>query len=142
MKLTLLKPTAKSPTRANPGDAGLDLYASEQVTVHAGQTALVKTGIAIELDPGTVGYVCSRSGLALKNSVFVLNAPGVVDSSYRGEVGVILHNASHGPYQVNAGDRIAQLVVQSVLHPVLDIVDSLEATQRGANGFGSSGVQA
>lgn len=139
MKLTLLHPEARAPRRAHPTDAGLDLYACEHAVVNAGQTALVSTGVAVQLDPGMVAYVCSRSGMAAKHAVFVLNAPGVIDEGFTGPIGVILHNVGFEPFYIKPGDRIAQLVVQSVLHPVLDIVDSLEATQRGANGFGSTG---
>lgn len=140
MKIKLLTPSAIAPNRAKEGDAGLDLYAAESIYLYAGHTTLIRTGIAIELDPGTVGYVCSRSGMALKHSVFVLNAPGVVDSSFRGEVGVILHNAGSYEYHVRAGDRVAQLVVQSILHPVLEIVEVLTETDRGTGGFGHTGT--
>ena len=128
------------PVYAKPGDAGADLVSAEEVVINPGETKLVMTGTSIAMPPAVVGMVCSRSGLAAKNSVFVLNAPGIVDSGYRGEIGVILHNAGQLPFSAQPGDRIAQLVF--VRHVVADLnqVESLDQTERGASGFGSTGV--
>ena len=135
-----LNARATIPVAANPGDAGFDLHASEEVFITPGSTALVKTGLAISIPEGTVALVCSRSGLALKESLFVLNAPGIVDSGYRGEVGVILHNAGFRSAVVRVGDRIAQMMFQEYLTPSFAVVDELDSTARGEGGFGSSGV--
>lgn len=131
--------TAILPTRAKAHDAGFDLYADQDRWVVPGCPETVPTGIALALPEGTVGMVCSRSGLAAKHGIFVLNAPGIIDSGYRGEVGVVLANHTSTPYQVRAGDRIAQLVITPVLTPAVVEVDELEATDRGTGGFGSSG---
>jgi dUTP pyrophosphatase len=135
-----LNDSATLPVAANFGDAGFDLHASEQIIVQPGQTALVKTGLAIAIPHGTVALVCSRSGLALKNSLFVLNAPGIVDSGYRGEIGVILHNLGKEPVLIMVGDRIAQMMFQTYLSPHFKTVDKLADSARGTGGFGSSGV--
>lgn len=129
------------PEFARVGDAGADLRASHDVTLLAGQTALVKTGVKLGMPDGVVALVCSRSGLAVKNGVFVLNAPGVVDSGYRGEVGVILHNSGFNRFEVKRGDRIAQLMFQKVESPTFVIVDELSETERGEGGFGSTGKE-
>lgn len=131
------------PTFARRGDAGADLRSSEDIVVGAGKSVLVKTGVKLALPEGYVALVCSRSGLALKNSVFVLNAPGVVDSGYRGEIGVILHNAGHEVFDVAKGDRIAQLMIQKVESPRWVWVESFDEdeTERGNAGFGSTGKE-
>ena len=131
------------PSYANAGDAGADLYSSETVTLPAGERRLVGTGTRVQLPENSVGFVCSRSGLAHSNGVFVLNAPGVVDNGYTGEIKVNLMNLSHTDYTVTAGDRIAQLVVQTSVQvnflPVTqEVFDELE-TQRGDTGHGDSG---
>lgn len=127
------------PETARPGDAGFDLRAREAVLIPAGGRALVPTGVRVSLPADRVAYVCSRSGLALHHGIAVLNAPGVVDSNYRGEVGVILRNESGEDYRVEPGDRIAQLVVQRVELPDWEVVEELESSVRGDGGFGSSG---
>ena len=129
-----------APSFANPGDAGMDLRAKESTRIWPGGRALIQTGVRISIPHGTVGLVCSRSGLALKHGVFVLNAPGVIDSGYTGEIGVILYNSGDDPFDVTRGDRIAQFLVMPVLHPVLEFVTTLDATERGEGGFGSSGT--
>lgn len=128
------------PSFAKPGDAGMDLKASIGHKLYPGERALIPTGIKIALPFGTVGFVCPRSGLALKKGITVLNAPGVVDAGYRGEIGVVLFNASEDPFVIQSGDRIAQLLVLPVLHPSLEFVESLDDTERGEGGFGSTGV--
>lgn len=139
LEISLLKDSAILPTRATPDAAGLDLYAAETATLDPGRRCLIGTGIAIALAPWHVGLVCPRSGMALREGVTVHNAPGIVDPDYRGEVGVILINQGDEPYRVQAGARIAQLVIVPFASPRIVEVDALPATQRGAGGFGSSG---
>jgi dUTP pyrophosphatase len=127
------------PKYATRGDAGADLTASGYTMVPAGSRALVKTGIKIAIPEGYVGLVHPRSGLALKHGITVLNAPGTIDSGYRGEVGVILYNSGAENFEIRAGDRIAQLVIQKVETAEFEIVDALIDTDRGEGGFGSTG---
>lgn len=129
---------AKVPTQGNPGDAGYDLHAIESNTVHPGHRALFGTGIAVAIPEGYVGFIKPRSGLAWKNGIDVLG--GVIDSGYRGEVRVIIHNTStHVGFNVNVGDRIAQLVIQPVASLDIREVETLPEAQRGQGGFGSTG---
>lgn len=134
-----LTDTAILPTRAHPGDAGLDLYADESVTLGPGEHRLISTGISIALDSWRVGLVCPRSGLALHEKVTVLNAPGVVDSSYRGCVGVLLINHGNQPFIVKRKMRIAQLLVMDTMTESLLEVVTLPPSGRDTQGFGSSG---
>lgn len=127
------------PQAASAGAAAVDLCASEDGLLPAHLTRLFKTGLSVAIPSGHVGLVCSRSGLALKHSVFVLNAPGVVDSDYRGEIGVILHNAGGQNYEVQRGDRIAQLLIIPVVTAQFQAVEKLPETDRGGGGFGSTG---
>lgn len=127
------------PRYATLGSAGLDLSSVEDVELKPGERTLVATGIAIALPSNTVGMVCPRSGLAIKHGVTVLNAPGIIDSDYRGELKVILANLSNKTFKVSQGDRIAQLVITSVTQPQLTEVEALDDTERGNGGFGSTG---
>jgi len=138
-----LDPSAVLPAVAREGDAGLDLRSRVDVTVPpGGGRALVPTGISLEIPPGRAGFVLPRSGLALRHGITCLNAPGLLDSGYRGEVSVLLVNHDPAePFEVRAGDRIAQLVVMAVEQPVLVEVDELSASERGDGGFGHSGVR-
>ena len=135
-----LDPDLPLPTYAHPGDAGLDLHARDDAHVPAGGgRALVPTGIAIAIPPGHAGFVLPRSGLALRHGVGVVNAPGLIDAAYRGELKVILLNTDPAEgYTVHRGDRIAQLVVQRVDEVAWQIVDTLDGLDRGG-GFGHSG---
>jgi dUTP pyrophosphatase len=128
------------PAYAHEGDAGIDLFAREDAVIApAGGRLLMPTGIAIALPIGYAGFVLPRSGLALKHGVSVVNAPGLIDSGYRGELKVVLLNTDPTtPYAVSRGDRIAQLVVQKVEHVVWREVDALDSFDRGG-GFGHSG---
>ena len=132
------------PKRAHPTDAGIDLHSAEDVTLAPGQRALVGTGVAIGLEPGTVGLIHPRSGMALKHGLSIVNAPGTVDADYRGEVKVCLINLdAEASIEISRGDRIAQLVVQHVVLCEVEECDSVEElgqTQRGAGGYGSTGV--
>ena len=135
-----LHPKAVIPAVATPGDAGADLCALEAGVIPARSWEAVETGIAIELEPGTVGLVHPRSGLAAKEGITVLNAPGTIDSGYRGEVKVLLSNTSDVDYWYEAGDRIAQLVVQEYLVPSFAEVDTFSESVRGEGGFGHTGT--
>jgi dUTP pyrophosphatase len=128
------------PMYARDGDAGADLHASEGGYVPSGGHVLMKTGIKIAIPYGYVGLVHPRSGLAMKQGVTVLNAPGTIDSGYRGEVGVLLYNTSTVDVYVAPGDRIAQLVVQKVETVEFNKVNALTESDRGEGGFGSTGV--
>jgi dUTP pyrophosphatase len=137
---TRLRDDAVVPTRAYAGDAGLDLAACERCRIGPGERALVGTGIAVAIPEGHAGLVTPRSGLATRNGITIVNTPGLVDSGYRGELRVILHNTDRSePFVVEPGMRIAQLVVVAVPHADLHEVDELPASDRGAGGFGSSG---
>ena len=128
------------PEYARPSDAGLDLRAAERVVIEPGARALVGTGVAIAIPPGFAGLVLPRSGLALRHGVTVLNAPGLIDAGYRGEVKVLLVNQDQAArVTLERGDRIAQLVVQAVASVDLVEVDELATSERGGGGFGSTG---
>ena len=136
-----LRPDALVPQRAYDGDAGVDLAACERVVVAPGERAVVGTGLAVEIPGGFAGFVLPRSGLAAHHGITVLNAPGLIDAGYRGEVKVILHNTdAREPFVVERGMRVAQLVVQPVTDVRIVEAEQLSATQRGAGGHGSSGV--
>lgn len=140
LRVRKLDPRAMLPAYARPGDAGMDLASCETVEIAPGSTALVRTGIAIALPPGTEGQVRPRSGLAARHAVTVLNAPGTIDEGYRGEVRVLLINHGLEVFRVEPGMRIAQLVVAPVLRVGTELVESLDETERGAGGFGSTGA--
>lgn len=142
MKIRKLDPRAKIPTRAHPTDAGLDLYAIEDTSVTSHSITKVRTGISLKVDSGYVGLIHPRSGLAAKEGVTVVNSPGTIDADYRGEVMVLLTLIGRAPgsvVKISEGDRIAQLVVQKVELPEIEVVEELSETSRGAGGFGSSG---
>lgn len=129
------------PEPASAGAAGLDLRAAveETLTLQPGKRALVPTGLVVEIPPGHEGQVRPRSGLALKHGVTVANAPGTIDSDYRGEVKVILVNLGDEPFEVRRGDRVAQLVVAPVVRVEVVEVEQVSDTERGGGGFGSTG---
>jgi len=143
LKVTRLAHGAGLPLPAyeSDGAAGLDLRAAESCEIPAGGRALVATGLAIALPRGFEGQVRPRSGLAAKHGVTVLNAPGTIDSDYRGEVKVILVNFGDASFAIARGDRIAQLIVAPVTRVVVEETASLDETVRGSGGFGSSGVR-
>ena len=133
---------ARLPTRAHPGDAGLDLCALEALELAPGARASVPTGLAVQIPEGQAGLVLPRSGLAARHGVTVVNAPGLIDSGYRGELRVLLLNTdAQTPFVVGAGDRIAQLVLVRIELPQTVEVASLQDSERGTGGFGSSGVR-
>jgi dUTP pyrophosphatase len=139
LDVTLLHPDAVAPARTRAGDAGYDLRATERVSIPQDGRRLVGTGVAIALPEGVAGLVTPRSGLAIDHGITLLNAPGLIDPNYRGEIKVILHNSGDGRYMVEIGDRIGQLLLVPYWAPELQVVESLDATDRGADGFGSSG---
>ena len=141
IKITRLSENAVIPAYAYSGDAGMDLRAAAHVTLAPFERALIPTGLAIAIPDGYAGFVQPRSGLAIKQGVTVLNTPGLIDSQYRGELKVALINLdSSKVFEVNPGDRIAQLVIQKVENVEWRVVDSLDETDRGQGGFGSSGI--
>ena len=140
LKVRRLDARARLPTRAYPGDAGLDLYALEGGGLDPGERASVRTGIAVEIPEGEAGLVLPRSGLAARHGIALVNAPGLIDSGYRGEVVVLLLNTDRSVrFELAAGDRIAQLVLVTVQAPEVVEVEELAMSERGAGGFGSSG---
>ncbi|MCW2972064.1 MAG: deoxyuridine 5-triphosphate nucleotidohydrolase Dut [Thermoleophilia bacterium] len=141
LRVQRLHDDAVIPARAHPGDAGIDLVAVEAATLRAGGgRAMVGTGIAVEVPEGWAGLVCPRSGLAAKHGIGVVNGPGVVDAGYRGEVRVVLYNSDPDTdFEVQVGDRIAQLVLTPVSLAQVEEVSELSSASRGAAGFGSSG---
>ena len=140
LRFARLSADAREPTRAHHGDAGYDLYAVEPVRIEPGERASVGTGIAVAIPDGWAGLVLPRSGLAARHGITLPNAPGLIDSGYRGEVRVLLLNTDpREPFEVSAGDRIAQLLLVRHEEPEVIEVESLDETVRGTGGFGSSG---
>jgi dUTP pyrophosphatase len=140
LRVRRLDPRAKLPTRAYDGDAGLDLYALESIELGPGERASVPTGVAVEIPAGQAGLVLPRSGLAERHGIALVNAPGLIDAGYRGELRVLLLNTDRkASFVVSDGDRIAQLVLVSIETPSVAEVHELAGSQRGAGGFGSTG---
>jgi dUTP pyrophosphatase len=133
-----IKVEGNIPKKAHDSDAGYDLTSSVDCEIKSGQCCVIFTGTRIELPPGFEAQVRSRSGLALKKSVFVLNSPGTIDPDYRGEIGVILQNLGSNPFYVQKGDRIAQMVIGVIVESQL-VAGEVNETKRGENGFGSTG---
>lgn len=127
---------AQLPTKGNLSDAGYDLYSTEKVSIPAGATVLVSTGISMEIPEGYVGFIWDRSSMGVNG---IHRHAGVIDSGYRGHIKVCLHNTTKDVYHVEHGDRIAQIVIQQCPHFELCLVDSLDDTERGNGGFGSTG---
>jgi len=137
---TRLHEAARAPAPAHAGDAGFDLHAAEQAEVGPGERASVGTGLAVAIPEDLAGLVLPRSGLALRHGVTLVNSPGLIDSGYRGEVRVLLLNTDRREsFEVNIGDRIAQLLLVAFASPQLQDLPSLEESARGADGFGSTG---
>lgn len=141
MKFQKLRPDAKVPTYGSGEAAGADLYmcGAETVTIHAGESLMLPTGIAVEIPQGHVGLVFARSSLGVKRGLAPANKVGVIDSDYRGEIKVTLHNHSGEPQIIDAYERIAQLVIVPCLHVSYEEAEDLNETERGAGGFGSTG---
>jgi dUTP pyrophosphatase len=140
LRVRLLRDGARLPTRAHDGDAGLDLHAVEHATIAPGERASVGTGIAVEIPPGHAGLVLPRSGLAARHGIALVNSPGLIDSGYRGEVAVLLLNTDRErSFEIEPGDRIAQLAVTSIAPAEPVEATDLGVTSRAEGGFGSSG---
>ena len=141
LQVRLLHPAAAPPRRAHEHDAGYDLASVEDFTLWPARRRTIGTGVAIALPPGVAGLVTPRSGLADRHGVTIVNAPGLVDPGYRGELRVTLLNTGEAPAAARAGDRIAQLVLVPFVAPAVHVVDGLDngPDERGALGFGSSG---
>lgn len=128
-----------TPTRAHPGDAGLDLKAAENALLFHGDRQAVDTGVSVEIPDGYVGLVCARSGNAARRGVGIVNGVGVIDAGYRGPVNVLLINHGRDNVTVRRGDRIAQLLIVPIETPSVEIVGSLSDSERGTGGLGSTG---
>jgi dUTP pyrophosphatase len=140
LRYSLLSEASRPPSRAHPGDAGFDLHAAETALLGPGERASVGTGVAVAIPDGYAGLVLPRSGLAMRHGIALVNAPGLIDPGYRGEVRVLLLNTDREqPFEVSPGDRIAQLTLVRFEAPELEPADELDATARGDGGFGSSG---
>jgi dUTP pyrophosphatase len=136
----LLDPAATLPTRAHGDDAGFDLYAVEDATLAPGERVAVRTGVALEVPERHAGLVLPRSGLAARHGIALVNAPGLIDAGYRGEVRVLLLNTDRSEsFAISAGDRIAQLVITRIEAPDIVEVQELAVSERGERGFGSTG---
>lgn len=140
IKFVKLREGAHIPQKAHEDDAGFDLYASEDFLLKAHSFGCVPTAISMELPRGTEAQVRPRSGLAARHGITVLNSPGTIDAGYRGEVKVILINHGDNDFEITAGMRIAQLVISSVINASFVEVSSLDRSDRGEGGFGSSGT--
>jgi dUTP pyrophosphatase len=139
IKIVLCDPRATLPSYETEGASGFDLRSISPMIINSGEIVLVKTGLQMEIPRGYELQIRSRSGLALKNGVHVLNSPGTVDSDYRGEIGVILKNSGNEPFVIGSGDRIAQGVIAEVTQVEFEKVEQLSETNRGNGGFGSTG---
>jgi dUTP pyrophosphatase len=141
IRVKRLRPNAELPRYQTAGAAGMDLHAALEapITLAPGARVLVPTGLAFAIPNGWEGQVRPRSGLAAKHGVTVINAPGTIDSDYRGEVGVVLVNHGQQPFVITQGERIAQIVFAPYAQATLDEVDALDETARGAGGYGSTG---
>lgn len=141
LKIRRVHTEAKLPIQAHLGDAGMDLFSIEEKIIKAGEVELIGTGIQIELPKGTEAQIRPRSGLALKNSITVLNSPGTIDEGYRGEIGVILINHGKLDFVVEKHMRIAQMVINLVPNIEVIEVNELTDTSRSTGGFGSTGTK-
>ena len=141
IKIAPINPNAKLPTYAHPTDAGADIYAVEDITIEPGKTEIVKTGLTVEIPVGYAILIYPRSGLSLKTGLRIANSVGVIDSDYRGEIGVLMHNTDGAAAQVKSGDKIAQMVLTEVPMIKWVEVDSLNETDRGEGGFGSTDIK-
>ena len=140
LRFRRLSPAARPPARAHGDDAGFDLHAAESATLEPGARASVGTGLAVAIPDGFAGLVLPRSGLAARHGIALVNAPGLIDAGYRGEVRVLLLNTDRqAPFEIAEGDRVAQLVLVRAEAPELEETDELDDTARGSGGFGSSG---
>ena len=140
LKIKRLSPDAQLPRYAHSDDSGMDLSALADMLVAPGARALVPTGIALELPPGTEAQIRPRSGLAARHGISVLNTPATIDEGYRGEIKIILVNFGDTAFEIKKGMRVAQMVICPVLRPEITECDDFPDTARSASGFGSTGV--
>ena len=138
IKIKKLNPEAIVPSYAHKGDAGMDLYSVEDLILKPKHRVAVKTGISFEMSKGYVALIWDKSGVALKTGIKTM--AGVIDSGYRGEIKVVLNNLSSKNYEIKKGQKIAQVLIQKVENPKIEIIEELNKTSRGAGGFGSSGI--
>jgi len=139
LKIKKINPEAKIPRYTINGDAGLELYSTVDMVLEVNQRKTCQTGIGMAIPTGYVGLIWDKSGIAAKGGIKTMG--GVIDSNYRGEIGVILKNLSNNKYKINKGDKIAQMLIQKVASPEIEEVDDLEDTDRGEGGFGSTGIR-
>ena len=139
IKIQKINPEIKIPSYAHAGDAGMDLYAAEDIVIKPGERKIVATGMKMEIPSGYVGLIWDKSGLASKKGLKIMG--GVIDSTYRGEVGVVIINLSDQEYQVIKNTKIAQMLIQKIENVEIEEVENLENTLRGDGGFGSSGLE-
>lgn len=139
IKIKKLSELAIVPLYATVGSAGADLVSVESKSVYPGHTVTVGCGFSLEIPEGFEAQIRPRSGLAKKHGITILNSPGTIDSDYRGEIKVMLHNTGDDPFIISPGDRIAQMVIAPVIQADFEIVDVINETERGAGGFGSTG---
>lgn len=139
MNIKKLHPLAQTPAYETRDAAGFDLASVEDVVINPGETVLIPTGLAVQVDPNCELQIRPRSGMSLKTTARIANSPGTIDADYRGEVKIIMENIGDNPLTINAGDRIAQGVVAPVFRVEFDEVEELDDTARGAGGFGSTG---
>ena len=141
LKICKVSDNAKIPYHATEGAAGMDLCAciEKEIVINPQNRVLIPTGIAISLPLGMGAFIFARSGLSIKHGITLSNGVGVIDSDYRGEIGVGLCNLGNAPYTIKNGERIAQMVIMKVENPIIEVVSSLDETARGSGGFGSTG---
>ena len=141
LKIKKIDDSAIIPNYAHNTDSGMDLYSIEDKIIRPGETALIKTGLKIELPQNTEAQIRPKSGIALKHSVTVLNTPGTIDEGYTGEIQVILIKHGERVYKINKGEKIAQMVIMPVIRVQVEQVNELQETPRGLGGFGSTGLK-
>lgn len=139
VKILRLRPDSVIPSYNKPGDSGFDFCCPEEITIPPGEVAIIPTGLAIALPDGCELQIRMRSGASLKTPLLLANSPGTIDAGYRGEIGIIVRNLSITPYTVAKGERIAQGVIAPVFRAVFEEVSELPISERGTNGFGSTG---
>ncbi len=140
IKIKRLTTTAIIPQYAHYNDAGLDLFSTDNTILMPGEIKLIHTGIAISLPDDVEAQIRPRSGLALKNGITVLNSPGTIDAGYRGEIGIIVINHGKKSFEITVGTKIAQMVITPIIHAEIQEVVELEESDRGSDGFGSTGI--
>ncbi len=138
IQIKKLKPEARLPEYAHSGDAGMDFFSVENINIKPGERIVCQTGIAMKIPDGYVGLIWDKSGIASKGGIKTMG--GVIDSGYRGEIGIILQNLSKKDYNIKSGDQIAQMLIQKVESPKIEEINELDDTERGEGGFGSTGV--